>query len=154
VTQRNDGMETQMKPLMTSISLVAALCLAACNEPETAPSSAPAPAPAPSQPEPSTQLPDVSTGIPAAFQGRWASTQADCEKHSETRLEIGADSMRFYESVGAVSSVKAVGPDEIHIVVALTGEGSSSQRSFRYRLLDGGSSLFDVRNGLQRQRCG
>jgi hypothetical protein len=138
-----------MKPLMTTIALGAALYLTACNEQQPeAPS-----APAPSQPTPPVQLPDVSDGIPVAFQGRWAATQADCDKHSETRLEITADTMRFYESSGAVSSVKAIGPDEIHIIVALSGEGSASQRSFRYRLLDGGSQLFDVRNGLQRQRC-
>jgi len=136
--------------MRTMIGLAAALCLAACSE---RPPDRPA-AKGPAQQQASANLPDVSGGIPASFHGRWAATQKDCGKAGETGLDIAAYELHFYESSGQVTSVKATGPDEIHIVVALSGEGSLSQRTFRYRLIEGGSALFDVRSGLQRQRCG
>jgi hypothetical protein len=126
-------------------AILAALCLAACGDqtPQTPSKAAPQPA----------DWPAVDDGIPTAFQGVWAATAADCTKPAETRLEITADHLRFYESSGPVASVEATGPDEIRIVVSLSGEGAAAQRSFRYRLIDGGTALFDVRNGLERHRC-
>ena len=77
----------------------------------------------------------------------------DCDSPAETRLEIHADRLRFYESSGPVASVEVINANEIIIVVPLTGEGATSRRSFRYRLLGDGDRLFDVRNGLERARC-
>ena len=126
-------------------ALTALLCLAACGEPT--PSSQPSAT--------SKQAAPVvkSDTVPAAFHGVWAATMKDCDKPAETRLEITAERLRFYESSGPVASVEASRPDEILIIVALTGEGATSQRSFRYRLLGEGDRLFDVRNGLERARC-
>lgn len=123
---------------------LAALCLAACGDPaaDRRPSAADAPA----------EPPELQA-IPAAFQGVWAATPADCAPPAETRLEIAADHLRFYESSGPLASVTSPDPSEIHIVVALSGEGALSQRSFRYRLIEDGRGLFDVRNGLTRIRC-
>jgi len=132
--------------LMTS--LAAALCVAACGEgaPQRTADSSKAETPP-------ADWPAVDDGIPATFRGVWAATEADCEKPAETRLEITADRLRFYESSGPVASVEATGPDEIRIAVPLSGEGATAQRTFRYRLIKGGNVLFDVRNGLERVRC-
>lgn len=136
-----------MKHTLTMISLSALLGAAACSEPAP-----PAPIPSEAAPPPA-DWPNVENGVPAAFQGVWAASAADCEKPAETRLEIATDHLRFYESSGPVASVEATGPDEIHVTVSLSGEGAAAQRSFRYRLIRDGSTLFDVRNGLERLRC-
>jgi hypothetical protein len=133
---------------MKTLGLGAALlCLAACGG-ETP------------QPKPGAASPDAASepivelkAVPAAFQGVWAATAADCDEPAETRLEITADRLRFHESSGAVASVEAKGSDEILVIIPLSGEGGASRRTFRYRLLDGGAGLFDVRNGLERARC-
>jgi hypothetical protein len=91
--------------------------------------------------------------VPAAFQGLWAATENDCAKPSESRLAVAADSLTFYESRGPVASVKQAGSDEVLIAIPLRGEGETSERTFRYRLIDGGAGLFDVRSGLTRVRC-
>ncbi len=127
--------------------LLATVCLAACGEPASRTGAANG-ASGPEAPEVRNL-----TAVPANFQGVWAATEDDCAAPSETRLEITAGRMRFYESSGEVGSVEARGGDEVLIVIPLTGEGTRSQRSFRYRLLDGGQRLFDVRNGLTRIRC-
>lgn len=140
-------------------ALLAAICLTACGQPQP-PAEAPPVAADPvaepaasgksASPEPAPPQPLT---IPAAFQGVWAATTDDCEKPAETRLEMSADHLRFYESSGKVASVDASQANEILVTVALSGEGALSQRSFRYRLIDGGEGLFDVRNGLRRIRC-
>ena len=130
---------------MRSINVaLAALCLAACSDrlPQ-AQSGSPAAAPEP------TRL----TAVPATFHGVWAATIEDCKPPAETRLQIGPDRLTFYESSGPVASVETSDPSEILINVALTGEGALSRRTFRYRLIDDGQGLFDVRNGLRRIRC-
>ncbi|MGE5501370.1 MAG: hypothetical protein ACM3W4_05540 [Ignavibacteriales bacterium] len=130
--------------------LAFAVLLAACGR--EAPKTPPAPAPAASPAIAGSAVVDPKR-VPAAFQGVWAATEEDCAKVSETRLTVGADSLTFYESHGPVGRVEAAGPDEIIIHVPLTGEGETSERTFRYRLINGGSGLFDVRNGLTRIRC-
>ena len=133
-----------MRPLA---AVTALLCLAACGEQTsqdpaaTSPNGGAAPAVV------------KSDTVPAAFQGVWAATLKDCDVPAETRLEIAADHLRFYESSGPVASVEATGATEILVVVSLSGEGANSRRSFRYRLLGDGDRLFDVRNGLERARC-
>jgi hypothetical protein len=91
--------------------------------------------------------------VPVAFQGVWAATEDDCAKPSESRLAVAADSLNFYESRGPVLSVEGVGSDEILVAVAVRGEGEAGRRTFRYRLINGGAGLFDVRSGLTRVRC-
>ena len=135
-----------MRPLA---ALTALLCLAACDERTPADRPAAAASNEAAAPAPAVK----SKTVPAAFQGVWAATMKDCDKPAETRLEITAERLRFYESSGPVASVEASGPNEILVVVPLTGEGATSQRSFRYRLLGDGDRLFDVRNGLERARC-
>jgi len=127
-----------------------AIVLTACGERSAPPHPA-----APSQAAPTIAGAAVvdPRAVPAAFQGVWAATENDCAKPSESRLAVAADSLTFYESRGAVASVKQTGPDEILIAIPLRGEGETSERTFRYRLIDGGAALFDVRSGLTRVRC-
>ena len=50
----------------------------------------------------------VST-IPARFQGRWGKSKADCDDRSHDVFTITGDEIEFFESRGAVQSVKADG---------------------------------------------
>jgi hypothetical protein len=136
---------------MKSLSLAAAMIgLAACNPQKP---STPPPAPAKSASAiAGTEVTDPRT-VPAGFQGLWAATEDDCAKPTETRLVVGADHLTFYESRGPVASVEATGPDEIRIAVQLSGEGEARQATYRYRLIQNGAALFDVRSGLTRYRC-
>ncbi|HEX6859775.1 MAG TPA: hypothetical protein VF138_06205 [Caulobacteraceae bacterium] len=127
----------------------ALFCLSACNE-----DAPPAPAARTTVPASTIEgaaVTDAKT-IPEAFRGSWAASAGDCETGA-TRVDIERGGLAFARSTGAVSSVTATGPDEIRITVKLAGEGALSQRSFRYRLIDGGEALFDVRSGLTRARC-
>lgn len=134
-----------------SLSLAAAVvCLAGCGQQK--PQTPPAPAPKAAASISGTEVVDPKA-VPAAFRGLWAATEADCAKPTETRLEVGADHLTFYESRGPVAAVEATGPDEIRIAVQLTGEGETREATYRYRLIQNGAALFDVRNGLTRYRC-
>jgi len=139
---------------LKTAAILAALSFGACGEPATNAGAPEEPVAAPSTPSPTPEpAPADMKTIPATFRGVWAATEDDCVKPAETRMEIGAGQLQLYESSGSIASVEATGPDEIHIVVLLSGEGATSQRSFRYRLIEGGAALFDVRNGLVRRRC-
>lgn len=128
--------------------LAIAFALAACDAPTSgARGGAPA-AEAPTAPG----LVTDPRQMPASFQGLWAAMESECAA-GETRLEIAARRLTFHESSGEVALVEETGTDEIRVTVPLRGEGSESQRTFRYRLIEDGQALFDVRNGLTRRRC-
>jgi hypothetical protein len=133
--------------MRTLTIMLAGLALAGCGEAAAPPGDPGGPV--------ETPVPVVRQldAVPAAFHGVWAATVADCTPPAETRLEISATRVNFYESSGDVAQVEATGDNEILIVVPLSGEGAQSRRSFRYRLLADGARLFDVRNGLDRIRC-
>ena len=139
-----------MTHLMKTLSLAAMIALSACGQqkPQTPPASAEKTAGSIS----GTEVVDPKA-VPAAFRGLWAASEADCAKPAETRLEVGANHLTFYESRGPVASVEATGPDEIRVAIQLTGEGETNQATYRYRLIQNGAALFDVRSGLTRYRC-
>jgi hypothetical protein len=125
------------------ISCLAVLAVAACggNDPvakganqtaglpdinATAPSAAGEPH---SQTEPAKPLPAAAAGIPAALQGRWGLTPADCmpgRADAKGLLIVTAQELRFYESraVPAADDV-GTGADAISGNFAFTGEGQS-----------------------------
>lgn len=141
-----------MTHLPKSLALAAALVgLAACGKQQPKAPAAPA-SQAGTSATSGTAVTDPKA-VPAAFQGVWAATEDDCAKPSESRLTVAANTLTFYESRGPVGLVEASGPDEILIHIPLTGEGEKSERTFRYRLINDGSGLFDVRSGLTRIRC-
>ena len=140
-----------MTHLVKSLSLAAALvCMAGCGEQK--PQTPPAPAQKAASTISGAEVIDPKA-VPAAFRGLWAATPDDCAKPAETRLEVGADHLTFYESRGPVAAVEATGPDEIRIALSLSGEGETRQATYRYRLIQDGAALFDVRSGLTRYRC-
>ncbi|HYG28462.1 MAG TPA: hypothetical protein VD906_16370 [Caulobacteraceae bacterium] len=122
--------------------LIALLCLAACDEPP--PRSAPAPAVSTAAAVAGAAVTDPKT-VPPAFRALWAVSDCDGEV-----MEIAANTLSVGEGRAAVASVVATGPNEIRIAVTLPSGGL---RSFRYRLIDDGAALFDVRSGLTRRRC-
>ena len=126
------------------ILLAALLCLSGCNEPAP-----PAPAAPPVNTAATLKGAAVTDpkSVPPAFRAIW--TVSDCDEPYET-LEIAIDAITIEENRAPVASVEATGPDEILIAVI---PGGGRQRTFRYRLTDGGENLFDVRTGLTRSRC-
>lgn len=139
-----------MTQMMKTLSLAAMIALAACGQQK--PQSPPASAEKTAATISGAEVVDPRA-VPVAFRGVWAATEADCAKPAETRLEVGADHLTFYESRGPVASVEATGPDEIRIAIQLAGEGETNQATYRYRLIQNGAVLFDVRSGLTRYRC-
>jgi hypothetical protein len=134
------------------IAAVAALPLAACGD-----TTEPAPEPAdtvadatPLEPTPdatTTPPPGETTDprtIPAAIQGRWGLTEADCEPgraDAKGLLTISGDRLEFYESVGTLDSIDEAGPNRIRADFDFTGEGMTWERDIALDLQDGGQTL-------------
>lgn len=93
--------------------------------------------------------------IPARFRGEWNADRAACGTgSSESRLRIGADEIRFYESVGAVSAVNVVSDRVVVVTAEYTGEGETWQDERRLTLSqDGGSLTVSGGGDLVRHRC-
>lgn len=149
-----------MRYLSSASLAFAALTLAACQQP--APSSqAEAPdraqsAPAMATPKP---VPGTATAIPERFRGVWDNAEGSCDPTSDLRLEIGAVSIEFYESLGTVTGVTVESPDSIVVDMAMEGEGERWTRRSRYVLSDDGATLTPsevdgtVSVPISRKRC-
>ncbi len=127
-----------------ALSLVGGCSDAAQDDPAEAPASMaaapaePAETVAPSQ---ATQTPEISS-IPVAMRGRWGLVPADCTStrgDAKGLVVIGADSLRFYESVAKLGAVRSGGPDRIRADYALTGEGQEWRQDIELTLLPDGS---------------
>lgn len=91
--------------------------------------------------------------IPAAFRGEWNGDLAACGSgRSESRLRIEADRVRFYESSGEVTGVRAEGERSVVVTARYTGEGDSWDRTDRLELSDDGREL-RVGDAPVRYRC-
>jgi hypothetical protein len=78
--------------------------------------------------QPARPLPSAASGIPAALQGRWALTAADCTStQGDTKglLVITSDGLRFYESHAVPAADVTSDSDSISGNFAFTGEGQS-----------------------------
>jgi hypothetical protein len=133
------------------IAALAALPLAACND-TTEPASEPTDTvaetatlePAPGATTPATGETTEPRTIPAAIQGRWGLTEADCEPgraDAKGLLTISADSLEFYESVGRLDSIEEAGANRIRADFDFTGEGMTWERDIALDLQDGGQTL-------------
>ena len=93
--------------------------------------------------------------IPARFRGEWNADRSACGTgNSETRLRIGADEIRFYESVGAVRDVNVASDRVVVVTAEYTGEGDTWQDERRLTLAQDGNSLTVSGGGdLVRYRC-
>lgn len=144
---------------------LAAFALTACQQSAAPPESdaSPTAAPAPTAATPAStetiSAPATATAIPERFRGIWDSGEGRCNPASELGLEIGAASIEFYESLGAVTGVTVESPDSIVVDLAMEGEGERWTRTNRYVLSDGGATLTPSEVGgppsaaIPRTRC-
>ncbi len=96
------------------------------------------------------------TSVPMRFQGEWASSLKACGTTAdESRLTIGADRIRFYESGGAIKAVVTQGDDVIAMIIELSGEGESWLSFRHFQLSADQKTLTDVTDESQlvRYRC-
>ena len=160
--------------------LVAALILAACSSEEAGNEAAvagdeslaphmsdeeltevPPPPPLPGQNETDDQGGDgsddeVATAIPARFHGEWNQDLSACGTGaSETRLRIGADRLRFYESAGEVREVDVVSDRLIEVTATYSGEGQTWTNERQLSLSPDGDTLTVTGDGatMTRSRC-
>ena len=77
---------------------------------------------------PATALPPAAAKIPAALQGRWGLTPADCDPARDDAkglLVISSEDLRFYESRAVPTADVDRETDSISGNFAFTGEGQS-----------------------------
>lgn len=121
-----------------------ALSLAGCSKPAPeARQETPEAAPAPSEPV-ATSQPVVRDTIPEALRGKWGINLADCDaSRSDAKgfLEIGADSLRFYESVATLNRINSLSDKGIGAVYDFTGEGQEWQLTVELTLSSDGKTL-------------
>lgn len=94
--------------------------------------------------------------IPAGFTGRWTGIDVRCDdRGSDMRLAITPGKLRFYESVGTITSVKSTGDRGIVVAAAYQGEGQSWKRSQKLTLSADGTLLTILADGtaITRKRC-
>jgi hypothetical protein len=94
--------------------------------------------------------------VPGPFQGEWMADLKGCgSKSDDSRLEIGADRIRFYESSGPIRAVVVQGDRELALIVELSGEGERWLSFSHFRLSEDGKSLTDVSSepAFVRHRC-
>ena len=95
---------------------------------------------------------DAAARIPAAFQGNWSRTAANCGKPGDDmRLAVGADSLVFYESEGMVTAVKPVSANRIEVKADYNGEGDKWSETTSLILSDSGKAL--TIGKVKRVRC-
>lgn len=145
------------------ISLAAiGLMLSACSQPTPPPDEDSTRAASVGSPSP-TATPIASSGtataIPERFRGVWDNAGGSCNPASDLRMEIGAVSIEFYESLGTVTGVTVESPDSIVVDLAMEGEGERWTRKNRYVLSEGGTTLTPSDLGatpaapMPRKRC-
>ena len=137
--------------MTTKASLILALpllALTACGgepqqgTPDPAATAAAMPEPAPS-PEPTL----AANTIPARFHGVWDAETGTCDPASDLRLDIGAQTISFYESQGTVTTVDASDPDIVSIQLAMEGEGDQWTKTMDLALEgDGVDAILYVRH--------
>lgn len=148
-----------------AVSLVP-LALAACQQPAASPEAVDTPATIPptqaSPPPAATPIasPTTASAIPQQFRGIWDYARGNCNPASDLRLDIGAVSIEFYESLGTVTGITVESPNSILVELAMEGEGERWERSTRFALSDDGATLTPSDIGdappaapMPRKRC-
>lgn len=123
------------------------LLLAACGQQESAPE-APVETPIPVEPDGGIgdgagppRLATLGT-IPDRFHGVWDATTGSCDPASDLRVEIGSESIEFYESVGEVMDVTEE-DGRVLVDLAMQGEGETWTNRLALSLADERLSLDD-----------
>ena len=70
-------------------------------------------------------------------------------------MEVGADEIRFHESIGKIRKVTILAPDRISVEADYQGEGESWSNVRELSLSDGGATLAVTGEGtnIVRHRC-
>lgn len=76
--------------------------------------------------------------IPAQYHGVWDYEEGTCAMGSDARTEISAREIMFYESIGAVTSVKAEA-DDVLVELDMEGEGETWSQITRLSLSGSGA---------------
>lgn len=136
--------------------LVLPLSLAACSDPTPSPDASATPSLAPAVSESEALAPPVAPGasmsapaaadasFPMAMRGRWGMNGADCDPARDDNkglMTVGADSVKFYESVGKIGVVAERSDTMLRATLDFEGEGMEWKRDARYELSDGGKTL-------------
>lgn len=96
--------------------------------------------PAAGAPPPIGDEADPNGAIPAALQGRWGLTPADCEpgrSDAKGLLTIGANDLKFYESRAVPGTSVETGSDGISGNFDFTGEGQTWSKYVSLKLQNG-----------------
>lgn len=149
-------------------SLICAVALASCGEPqqppvipavpmpEPVPAPIPTPPPAPSGgyaaiPAPGEELPTSQTTpgpVPLNFRHVWAITSKDCTADPGlTRIAIAPEAIRFYEGRSVVTSSDVATDGTLTLEVEHAAEGMTSSETHVLRLQDGDRTLSYQRRG-------
>jgi hypothetical protein len=94
--------------------------------------------------------------VPAAFQGTWSGDRKQCgEAGDESRLVIGPDEIRFYESTGAIKAVVTEGERGLALITEMSGEGETWLAFDQFELSADKTTLTDMTDdaGFVRYRC-
>ena len=138
------------------IAAVAVMALAACSggeEPQGDVASSAAATVAPTEDAGALESP-VSTSeesaaaaadtIPSVLRGRWGLVPADCTStkgDAKGLLTVGAEQLKFYESVAELGAVKAHDADMVTGAFQFTGEGQTWILDVTLATPDGGKTL-------------
>ncbi len=97
--------------------------------------------------------------IPIEFLGVWDAQTGTCDPASDLRLDIGDDTITFYESVGTVKNVRD-DAGTIMVTLAMEGEGEHWTQTLGLRFFDAGTGLMvidperpDEAEQNMRKRC-
>lgn len=116
--------------LATAIAMSLAACEQQAPDAGSQPAEPPPPAPTSTASAPAPEEPGKAT-IPAALQGRWGMTPADCTStrgDAKGLLRISPTALEFYESVGRLSGIEERGDSSIRARFDFTGEGMTWSR--------------------------
>lgn len=125
-----------------------ALVLAGCGQPSGTPEAGGEPGAPPAPAATPATAPDAPTAntIPARFHGLWDGESGTCQPDSDLRLDIGPQSIGFYESQGTVTAVDARDPDVVSVQLAMEGEGDQWAQTLQLALEgEGGNAILHVR---------
>jgi hypothetical protein len=96
--------------------------------------------------------------LPKEFQGYWGVTPNDCElanTDATGRINVDADTIRFYESKARVLDVLDPSPYAVTTDLRFEGEGETWQRRTEWKLANGGTTLVRRDGGqtVRYSRC-
>jgi hypothetical protein len=120
---------------------VLALALAACSKEPAKPTESATQVP---EPAPTATTAAIPTAIPAQLQGRWGLVDADCTStlgDAKGLLTVDADTLKFYESVAKLGTIRSGSASALDGEFAFSGEGQSWKLDVALSSPDGGKTL-------------